>query len=103
MLIAVGKSSSKWWRLVCDAELGLFAERTCGGFGHEHILIMRSRLCSFRWVWITRVIVMLGWMWVRAFDLHKTFRANRLITAPSLVEIRGIVEETDGTFRGVFV
>lgn len=46
---------------------------------------------------------MLGVMRIRSLDLHKALRANGLVTAPCLIEIRRIVHEADRTLRGIFV
>jgi hypothetical protein len=42
-------------------------------------------------------------MGLRSLDLHKTFRANRLVTAAGGIEIWGIVQKADGAFRRIFV
>lgn len=42
-------------------------------------------------------------MGIRSFDLHEAFRAYRLITTSSPIQVGGIVEKTDGAFGGIFV
>lgn len=42
-------------------------------------------------------------MRVGAFDLNETFGAYRLVATPRPIEIRRIVQKTNGTFRRVFI
>ena len=46
---------------------------------------------------------MLRRMWIRAFDLDKAFGADRLLTTPGSVQVRGIIEETNRAFCCVLV
>lgn len=46
---------------------------------------------------------MLWRMRLRALNLNKAFRANRLIAASRPIQVRRVVQETDGTFPCIFV
>jgi len=46
---------------------------------------------------------MLWWMRVGSFNLNKTLGAYCLIAASGLIEVWRVVEETDRTFRGIFI
>ena len=45
----------------------------------------------------------LGVVGVWTLDLHKALAANGLIAAAGMVEVRRVVEKTNGTFGGVLV
>jgi hypothetical protein len=47
--------------------------------------------------------MVLGKMRVGPLDLDEAFAADWLITTPCMVEIRGICQETNGAFSGIFV
>ena len=47
--------------------------------------------------------VVLGKVRVGSLDLHKAFTAYRLVTAPGVVEVRGICQKTDGAFGSILV
>ncbi len=40
---------------------------------------------------------------VRAFDLDEAFGADCLIAAPSLIEVGGVIQKADRTFRSIFI
>jgi hypothetical protein len=53
-----------------------------------------------RIVWI---IVVFRRMRIRSLNLYEAFRADWLITAPCLVEIRRVVKEANGTLGSILV
>lgn len=71
---------------------------TLGGFGDE---LAGS---FFRvGIGILLISVPFGIVRVGSLDLHKAFAADGLVTATGVIEVRRIVEETNGTFGCILV
>jgi len=45
----------------------------------------------------------IGEVGIRSLDLNEAFAADRLVAAPRVIQIRGIVQEADGAFNCIFV
>ena len=85
----VDETTSEWWGLVGDAELGLLAVWAGGRLRDQHF----GRVFGVKtFVRITdlAVGVMLRQMGVGTFDLNEALAADGLVAASSLVEVRRV-------------
>lgn len=92
------QSSAERRRVVDDTKLGFHAERASCWLGDK--LVCPTCEGGISWGWLLP-FVMFRMMGVRAPDLHKTFRADVLVTTTGLVHVGWIVKEADWAFQGV--
>lgn len=99
-LTRIDQPSPKWRGLVRHTKFWSSAVRTLRWPGHQLFRIVLNLVCRG---WRSIGISVLRWMRVRASDLYKAFRADRLIAASCFVEMWWVVEKADWTLKCILV
>lgn len=94
------KTSAERRRFVRDTELSLLTVRTLRGLRNQETALF---LRVWTWFFLLTITMTFGKVRVGTLDLYKTFAADSLVAASSVIEIRGVVEEADRAFATFLV